>query len=53
MREKQPFDDWMIYDGDKDKLVLREDAPDEIKKAYNDFNKENEERIASGKRILR
>lgn len=53
MRERQVFDDWMEYDEDRDMLVLRNDAPEEIKKAYDDFNKENEERKASGKRILK
>ncbi len=53
MRERQVFDDWMRYDEDSDMLVLREDAPDNIKEAYDKFNKENEERIKNGERILK
>lgn len=53
MRVRQVFDDWMRYDEKLDALVIREDAPDDIKRAYDEFNKDNEERIKNGERIMK
>lgn len=49
MREKFNFDDWMEYDEENFESKLREDAPAEIKKEYENYLKER----ITGEKVVR
>lgn len=43
LRVKEIWDDWAIYDEDGFKCGIKEDAPEEVKKAYDNFLKNEQE----------
>lgn len=48
MRLKEIWDDWMNYDEDGFYSGIRDDAPDEVKKAYAEYLKKQESEKKSG-----
>lgn len=48
MRIHEKWDDWVLYDEDGFRCGLRQDAPDDVKKAYSQFLAEQEAMKAAG-----
>ncbi len=48
MRTEQIWDKWMLYDDDGFVSGIRDDAPDDVKKAYAEYVAEREAEAKSG-----